>query len=526
MRPYDIAAVRRCDHPRHTPGSQREPDFGTNTTLISQPRTAGALVAALPIGRRRLPASWSEYLVLLPVLPIGVLILAGEAYNSTALMYVGAGAAFIAAILSPAVGFATLMLMAPLKPPPVIPAPGFNALLVGAILVGCVYRLPIDRPSLRPSAPLVLLLAFMLYVTAQQLPEMAAGWAGDVAHLIGFYFFQLLTGLGAIVAGAYVLRQHRAGPFIAAGVAAAIIAALLALATFDSPSVRGPLAGLLSRPDGMTRAVGPFGNPNYFGQFQATAIVAVTACAMLATSIRVRLLLMVSLVPLGTALVVSLSRGAAVTALAGLLVLAFAKSRRLGIAAVIAGAAGVLFVYPLFLSWRFGFTNAGTAQMASILAASDGARGEAVIAGLELVASSPIIGVGFGQYQFATAQIAGILYGQSAHNWYMKVLAEGGIVGITLWLSLLVAVCVGLWRRGRPERVLGFALLATLVVGSMFAEPPSSFQMSAFEAMVIVAALAGAWRPANGKPIDDPATGARAPSQPARRGASWAREPT
>src|SRR6185295_9125904 len=106
--------------------------------------------------------------------------------------------ALIAAVASPPVGLAVLAFMAPLKSPPAIPAPGFNTLLVIAILLGSIYRLPIDRPSLRPSLPILLLLGFILYATAQQVPALASGYSDAQSHHIGYLFIQLATLAGVV----------------------------------------------------------------------------------------------------------------------------------------------------------------------------------------------------------------------------------------------------------------------------------------------------------------------------------------
>jgi O-antigen ligase len=419
-------------------------------------------------------------------------------------MTAAALAAFVAAIVSPPTGLAIIALMAPLKSPLVIPAPGFNTILIAATLLGCVYRLPIDRPSLRVRAPLLLLLAFVIYVTAQQAPEMLSGYAGSDGHYVGYLFGQLLTLAVLVVAAAWVLRGRPPGPFIAAGILSALFAAILAVATFSHPAtgLLGNLIGV-SGVD-LTRVMGPFGDPNYFGLFMATAIAAAVALIVVTRPLPLRLLLLAISIVMGVALAISLSRGALLALSAGLLGLAFSRSWRVGILSVGILAVLALVVYPLFFEWRVT-ADAGassSAQAYAILAQSDGARIAAGLAGALLFASSPLFGVGFGHYPSLSGQFTGFRI--ESHDWYANVLAEQGIVGIVLWFSMLAAVAIMMRHASRPARTVGYAVLVTYCVGSAFLQPPDSVQTSAFAVIVIVAALVGRWSDdAEGRAVSD-----------------------
>src|SRR5450759_4288419 len=84
---------------------------------------------------------WSaDVRVVVASLAIGGTIVAGMAFNLAPLTTAGALAAIVAGLIAPAVGLATIAFMTPLQPPLVIPAPGFNAILVGAVVLGCIYR--------------------------------------------------------------------------------------------------------------------------------------------------------------------------------------------------------------------------------------------------------------------------------------------------------------------------------------------------------------------------------------------------
>ena len=433
----------------------------------------------------------SELRPLLAAIPVGAAIMAGMALNLAPLMLGAALAACVAAVVSPPVGLAIVALMAPLKPPPVIPAPGFNAVLIGATLLGCVYRLPIDRPVLRRSAPLLLLLGFVFYVFVQQLPEMLTGYSGTEGHLVGYLFGQVLTLAGLVVTAAYVLKGRTPEPFLGAALLSAFVAACVALATYGHPAT-GALGNLVGVSDAIARVVGPFGDPNYFGLFQATAIAAALGWMVVARSSRLRWLLLGTSIVLALAYATTLSRGAAVALLAGLLALAFTRSRRAGFIAIGVVIVLAAVLYPLFVQLRVTVDTGGpSAQGYAGLALSDQARIAAGLAGPQLFASAPLFGIGFGHYSLMSARYVG--FAIESHDWYVNVLAEQGIVGIALWFPMLAAVVVALHRTSRSARSVGSAVLVTYLVGSAFLEPPNSVQTSAFAVIVIVMALVGNW---------------------------------
>jgi O-antigen ligase len=444
--------------------------------------------------------------LLLVGLAISAGIVVGMFLESGTLMLVAALAAFGAGIINPALGLVVLAFMGPLNPPPAIPAPGFDIILVAAILFGCLYRLPTSRIRLRLSPPLLLLLAFVFYAFAQQLPDMATGYAGTQAHDVGFLFYQLLTGLGTIVAAGFVLRGRSPYPFLVALMVSATLAALLGIVTADGvPYAR--LANLMPPPDVASRATGPFGNPNSFGQLLAYASALAAGWFAATHSSRVRAGLLAAIGIMGWAVSLSLSRGAVATLLAGVVALAFARRRALGFVAV-AIALGVVIV----------LTNeAGSASSAAAaqLAASDQGRLDAILAGPELFAMSPIFGIGFGQYKYLSALVTDQGAGLVAHNWYGTVLAEQGLLGIVLWVMMLVAVWR--WLRSRPARPrsIGFAMLGAAIVGCLFLEPPTSFQTSVLPAIVLTTALVGDW---NGH------TRSPAPGRRTKR-VEWSRHP-
>ena len=84
-------------------------------------------------------------------------------------------------------------------------------------------------------------------------------------------------------------------------------------------------------------------------------------------------------------------------------------------------------------------------------------------AGVNALAERPIIGYGAGFWRAAVAPWLGP-NPQVAHNSFLSVAVETGIVGLLLYLGMFFAVFLALMRLPSFERRFGLVLLATLVV--------------------------------------------------------------
>src|SRR5262245_34332514 len=93
-----------------------------------------------------------ELAIAIPAAAISAALLIGMGFGVGPLTTAASVVAFGAAVVSPPTGLLIIAFMGPLKPPDTIPAPGFDLLLVGATVLGCIYRLPIDRPRMRVPA--------------------------------------------------------------------------------------------------------------------------------------------------------------------------------------------------------------------------------------------------------------------------------------------------------------------------------------------------------------------------------------
>ncbi|MGM0401858.1 MAG: O-antigen ligase family protein, partial [Chloroflexota bacterium] len=95
-----------------------------------------------------------------------------------------------------------------------------------------------------------------------------------------------------------------------------------------------------------------------------------------------------------------------------------------------------------------------------------------------MFAARPWLGVGTGQYVTAYTSVALPRWQDPlghAHNYYLHVLAEGGLLGLASYLTLLAAALVGVWRRVGEEGAWASALslgvlgmLAHLCVHNLF----------------------------------------------------------
>jgi O-antigen ligase len=83
--------------------------------------------------------------------------------------------------------------------------------------------------------------------------------------------------------------------------------------------------------------------------------------------------------------------------------------------------------------------------------------------GLEIFAKHPISGIGIDQFKSYVAD-ATHEYAHDAHNFYLKVLTEEGILGIVLFLIPLFLVFIDLWKKSR-NKIPHIATAARIMVG-------------------------------------------------------------
>ncbi len=164
-------------------------------------------------------------------------------------------------------------------------------------------------------------------------------------------------------------------------------------------------------------------------------------------------------------IILTASRGGFITALVGLLIIPLTfrylgRGHRFGVAVFIV-LAGVL-LYSLVPAANFE-RLAGTSTEISEGNVSN--RSQIWSAGLQLYTESPIIGTGTGSFTRAVEPILG--YSMPAHNAWLLVLIEMGIIGFILYVGNFIIVLIPLLRLTGADRMLYLCLWLALVVSML-----------------------------------------------------------
>ncbi len=240
---------------------------------------------------------------------------------------------------------------------------------------------------------------------------------------------------------------------------------------------------------GALRASGTFDQPNPFAGFLNFTLPLVLAGSI--TGVRVvGRLTRPAIVILGAALLASGSRGALLALIAAGAVMALVHAPRtrillgLGGATLVGVVAGALIgVVPVSITTAvldvFGVSNIDVANPTP----RDWPTAERLahqLAGLRMFADHPLLGVGIGNYPAAYAryQVAPVWANNlgHAHNYYINVAAEAGVVGLGAFVLVLVSAFVivtRLYRRAADPVARTLALgvlgvLTTVAVHSFF----------------------------------------------------------
>jgi O-antigen ligase len=160
------------------------------------------------------------------------------------------------------------------------------------------------------------------------------------------------------------------------------------------------------------------------------------------------------------------SRGGMIAATVALLIVPLSMTRlspgRLISAMVMLVAAGALAVAYVPETTIERLSTIGT----EVEGGRIGGRGKLWRAGLEAHAERPIVGFGTGHFKSAITPILGPA-AQVAHNSYISVLVEQGIVGFALYMAMLIAVLHSALRLRGLERRFALVLFVTLAVTMM-----------------------------------------------------------
>ncbi len=306
-----------------------------------------------------------------------------------------------------------------------------------------------------------------------------AGWRNGVDEIRRW-------GL-ALLVGYLVYVVPRRWQDVAVLVVALILAPLGEALFAVVQSVRGigPAAFQIANSP-FTRAFGTIGQPNSFAGYLNGAWPLVLCLTVVAWQRRSRWgwPLLGALVVIGAALLLSFSRGAWIGALAGVLVILWLVGGwwRRGVALIVVTAVVVLAGGWQYVPAPFGPRLGSATQIFSApdIMRDDAQQRPTVYAAVERAAqfkagvamwqSAPLLGIGPGSYTRVYPEFArqGWLISRGhAHNAYVQIIAEQGILGLLAYLGLWVVQ----WRRAwRTTHVGGVARwVAIAACGTMAA---------------------------------------------------------
>ena len=260
----------------------------------------------------------------------GAFIVAAVTSGSTLLMLLALGVAISVSVISPLAGLIALALAAPLARTLVIPAPGLYVAMAGAMFLGLVLRLPLQRSQPRlPSAAVVLLGAFLLYAGVHLVAGRLDGAPGLRTTELASLFARVTECVLAFGLASVILRGRTPYPVLGALLASAVIAGFLGLAQLTG--MDASFSDLMEPPGESGRITSVFSNPNYYGAYLASMTVLAVALLSVVASRRARTALLVAAAFLFLVLLFTQSRGGLATLLAGLMAIAFVHSRRAGL---------------------------------------------------------------------------------------------------------------------------------------------------------------------------------------------------
>jgi O-antigen ligase len=317
--------------------------------------------------------------------------------------------------------------------------------------------------------------------------------SSSIAVFLGMAAGFVLLGVAALLFGRWDARA-----ILGIVLLSAAIAEVVAIAAFQAGEGVGPPIGdLISTRVWDSRAFGPFFNSNYLGFFAAQAGLLAAGWAIVAGR-GLRLVLIASVVLSVAGLLATFSRGGLIGAAVGGTVLIAGYNRRWAVIAVVALAVASLTLYPLFIGARVDLTFGDTSLRAyADETQSEQWRLDAILAGLAMFASQPVFGVGFGAYHFLSPRYVGASPVTYAHDWYVNVLAEQGLVGTIAFAAFVIWLVVAVWRSRHPLRVTALALLAAYAAGSLSIDSLPALDISLIAWLTVAAVLAPRFLPAH-----------------------------
>jgi O-antigen ligase len=264
----------------------------------------------------------------------------------------------------------------------------------------------------------------------------------------------------ASYAGLYVVVTQFAGDHHALRRIAWVLSISSAIAGFLA------IQGFLSGQFVLARL--PYGDPNDLAYILATTLP-LTFWLLRPTRPSRRPLLLLLIAIIGTAVLLSFSRGALVGLMAGLAWHAVTERRHLLV--LLAGGAVTLVGMAVFVNANRSQVEVGLQQKQSIAAYNVESRLDAWTAAAKLATDRPVLGIGPGnfglKYTEATGRPEGSIGMAVVHNAYLDVAAEVGVLALVLFVTYLAMAFLRLTsarRHATGPPGLAAALRTALVI--------------------------------------------------------------
>lgn len=322
-------------------------------------------------------------------------------------------------------------------------------ILMVCILLGAVLK----GKKLPPSGLYVTWIAFMIYTYFSMWMGAVMGhaplplWLGD-ANFVTWKDYLILPM--AFFAAALVLEDRKQ-------IRTCLIVFTISVALVDRSALLESLSHSWAVFDEQKRTSGPieFG-PNQLAAFLTQFGLFFWACGRVLKRYKVKLIFYGMTVFTLITMVYVFSRAAYIATLVGVCVLALIRDRKL---LVILAVFMVTWqtVVPPAVSERVNMTHDSSGK----LEASAQERVDLWTQSKEMFLSSPVLGVGFGSFQFGehTDNL------KDTHNYFVKVLVETGIVGFLIFLAMVAQMMMASWKLFRSARKFGDPMYEALGLG-------------------------------------------------------------
>jgi O-antigen ligase len=376
-----------------------------------------------------------------------------------------AGAVLIASILArPEAGLVALAVLTPYLPwAPRIPVPivnPLNVLLASVFLSFALTRMLQQEPVFR-AGRLSLPLLFLFVLAGLSILRGAAfpTGLGYEPGLAGITLFRNLMTVAVYFIGLAMVRDERLRHRLAWVLVVALVLESVTTIMYGRNGRGG-------------RAIGSFGQSNELGTFLSMFVVYAAALLPAARRHASRVLLLGAIVAGSYATLLSLSRGAILGLAVGLALVALRTSRAAAIVLlVVLGTSPQWapdYVVDRVMSTQLEDETSDEAR----LEASAQVRVDTWRAIIDVVQRYPLVGVGFTGLGWVLPEVGnelGVEVKDSAHNTFLRLLGEMGILGLLvfvwlLWRTFFLGRSAELQARQPLERRMGVGLQAMTLV--------------------------------------------------------------